>query len=89
MTNENTATEVDPATAQSASRPTHVLSRFHGSAGPPTSLPAIAAAGSPNAIMAHTAATSGMSVSPKTRMSSRTIAGYATIPVSRRGTAFR
>ena len=47
------------------------------------------AAGSPNANMAQTAATSGRSVSPKTRMSSRTIAGYATIPVSRRGTALR
>ena len=47
------------------------------------------AAGSPNAIMAHTAATSGRSESPKMRMSSRTIAGYATIPVSRFGTELR
>ena len=51
--------DATPATAQFARRPTHVFSRFQGSRGPPKVRPAIAAAGSPKAIMAQTAAASG------------------------------
>src|SRR6516164_5575012 len=74
-TNAKTRTDVVPATAQSAKNPIQVLRGFQGNAGPPTVLPAIAAAGSPNAIIAQTAATIGRSVSPKTRTSTRTTAG--------------
>ncbi len=75
LTNACTSTAAGPATAQSASRPTQVFFGFQGSAGPPTRRPAIAAAGSPNAIIAHTAAAMGRYGPRKTRISRRTIAG--------------
>ena len=75
LTKRNTRTEAAPPTAQFESRPTQVFPRFHGSVGPPTVRPAMEAAGSPNAIMAQTAAAIGICFPEKTRMSRATIAG--------------
>ncbi len=83
VTNRKTRIEAAPPTAQLERSPAQVLPRFHGRVGPPTVRPTIAAAGSPNAIIAHTAAAIEMYLPENTRIRNRTMAGYATIPASR------
>ena len=59
LTKRCTRTAAAPATAQLESSPTQVFSGFQGSLGPPMVLPTMAAAESPKAIIAQTAAAMG------------------------------
>jgi len=73
--NPKTATEPMPPNAQFAKRPIQVLPGFHGRVGPPNAVPKIEAAGSPKAIMAHTAAAIGRYCPRQIRTRTSTIAG--------------